>query len=234
MAIAESPLYLIPHYLVNKFYPALVFAFTVASAPAASIAWSATPAAFYGFDLFSGADVPVGALVRVGNFNITDTVIQQNALNVTFLNSNFVEAGFTTIGTGAGNNPGFFSASSNYNAAATGLAGKQVYFWVFSGTTVGNSAQIGIFYQPLANNSTWAFPSDTPTPGSTTVAISDLISASPDTLRAEAKVVVGTFGPGTSTLTGRRAFTLSNIPEPGSAILALAGGLTMLARRRRS
>jgi len=225
---------------MNQLSTWCALALTAISAPAATINWSATPAPGYGFDQTSGIDLPVGSLLRVGTFNISDTLIAQNAFDVSYLNANFVEAGFTTIGTGIAGNPkdGFFTATSNYNAVTTALTSRQVYLWVFKsstdtnpGTSLASATEIGIFYMPFADDPDWAFPADAPA-FPTTVAVADLVGPS-DVIRPQAKLVVGTYGPGNSGLTGKKNFTLSTVPEPGSALLALGGSLLLLARRQR-
>ena len=77
----------------------------------------------------------------------------------------------------------------------------------------------------------WQFPGD-PIPV-TQIGLDDLTENSSTTLRANAKVVVGAFGPGTSDSTGKPNFTLVLVPEPTSVTLLMAAaGLIGFVRRR--
>jgi hypothetical protein len=211
----------------------LCFALAVSSTvQAATVVWSAT---INGFDMFNGADVAVGSLVRLGTFNLTDDEITQNAQNVPFLESHFTQFGSTTIGNG-GQPAGHFTATtSNESVTAVTLAGSQIYVWAFSSGTVANSTEHGIFYIPKATDADWQFPEQVPLPGSTQIGLDDLTDAATSTtLRNGAKTLIGTFGPGTSASTGKPNFTLQAVPEPGSGvILALSGCILGGLRRRR-
>jgi len=201
------------------------------AAQAATVVWSAT---INGFDMADGSDVASGALVRIGTFDLTDDQIAQNSQNVPFLDGHFTEFGSTTIGSG-GAPAGHFSAiTTNNTATASALAGSQIYVWAFSSGTVLGSTQQGIFYMPKSSDVDWQFPSQVPIPDTTQIGMDDLTDATSTNLRANAKVVIGAFGPGTSATTGKPNFTLQAVPEPTSAtLLVAASGLIGLIRRRR-
>ncbi len=217
-----------------------MIAATLASAPAATLVWSATLTK-NGFDARDGTDLEVNNLVRAGTFDISDTVIQNNSTDVSFLNSHFTEAASTRIGTGVNNNAGHFSTNTTSTSNAASNGGKQIYIWALRSSDNSTNAQsiltafeIGIYYEPLASKATWAFTSDAAA-GSNTISTGDLTDAgsgAANAARAEAKFIVGTFGPGT-TISTKPAFTLAGVPEPGSIGLAILGGVTLLARRRR-
>jgi hypothetical protein len=199
-------------------------------AQAASVVWSAT---VNGLDSSSGADLAAGSLVRVGTFDLTDAEIIASAFNIPFLDAHFTEFGNTVIGAG-GTAAGHFSTQSNNNSAtATALAGSQIYVWAFASGTVANATEHGVFYMPKATDLGWQFPA-VPLPGFTQIELQDLTdAASSTTLRAEARVLIGTFGPGTSNDTGKPNFTLQLVPEPTSATLLMAAaGLIGFVRRR--
>jgi hypothetical protein len=202
------------------------------AAQAATVVWSAT---INGFDLADGTDVAVGALVRVGTFDLSDSQIAANSQNVPFLDGHFTEFGSTTIGSGGAPAGLFSTITTNNSATASTLAGSQIYVWAFSSGTVLGSTQQGIFYMPKSSDVDWQFPAQVPLPETTQIGMDDLTDAATSTsLRANAKVVVGSFGPGTSAATGKPNFTLVAVPEPASAPLLLAaGGVVGCIRRRR-
>ena len=203
------------------------------AAQAASVVWSAT---INGIDLASGADAPTGSLVRLGTFDITDAEIASNASvgNIPFLNSHFTEYGSALIGDGARPAGHFSTITNNNGPTAIALAGAQIYVWAFSSGTVAGSTEHGIFYLPKATDADWQFPAQVPFPDTTQIGLDDLTDlATSTTLKANARVVVGSFGPGTSDSTGKPNFTLVPVPEPTSAALLVAvAGLVGFIRRR--
>lgn len=215
-----------------------LIAFTATALNAATITWNASLSK-NGFDILNGTDLAVGSLVRVGTFNISDAVISANAGNVAFLDSNFVQAGFTSIGSGVGNAAGHFSLTSSNYANAVTLAGKQIYYWAFfstnnatEATSISTATQIGIFYEPSGTNASWAFPTDV-TLGSTTVSLSNLTDAATSTTKLpEAKAVVGTLGPGVSNTSAKPNFTLQPVPEPSTVAFLASGIMGLLGYRR--
>ncbi len=211
-------------------------------ANAATLVWSAALTR-NGFDAADGTDLAVGSLLRAGFFNLSDQQIIDNSTTpsgVQFLNQNFTEFAVAHMGEGVNNTPGHFTNSdSNSGASAMSLAGRQIYLWAFRSAdsstdalSVSTATQHGIFYLPFATDADWRFPTDVDT-GSTTIAIRDMTDTTTSTaLRAETRILAGSFGPGT-TISLRPAFTLVAVPEPSSALLALAGGTAFLLRRRR-
>ncbi|HET6407525.1 MAG TPA: PEP-CTERM sorting domain-containing protein, partial [Chthoniobacteraceae bacterium] len=204
-----------------------------------------------GFTLSNGTTMlPVGSLVRLGSFNLTDSVIAQNQDNVAFLAQNFVEFGNARIGDGVGGAAGYFQKTSSADPNPVGpghpnglnLANKQVYLWLFASSDNSSVAQsiltanhIGIFYLPFALDVDWQFPLDPDgVPVSTSLDISDLTTA-PGTLNASAEVVVGseTLTAAGGTLNSPN-FALHFVPEPSAATAVIASiGLLALRRRRR-
>jgi len=206
---------------------------------AASILWGAYTD--NGFSQSSAAELPIGNLVRLGNFSLTDGQITAffNAGDIASLNANFVEVATAKIGDGIGA-PSNFAASSAPDTTA--VAGLQMYYWAYastdntSTTTSKNTAfEMGIFYQDKAVQPSWAFPVQTPVAGSTTGDITDLTNVAGTALVAGAHIVVGSFPKGTSTAGSAPNFGLAPIvPEPTSAALLMVGLVSLAARRRRA
>lgn len=225
--------------------PAVV-AFSLQSAHGAAITVSADIA--NGLSAAGGTDatddLPAGNLIRVGYFNLTDAQIQANANNLTFLNSNWVEFGFTTVGTGVGGVAGHFASlqMNRPDSDTAGFANKQIYLWVFDSTnntseanSIATAFQQGIFSMNLANKANWRIPGTTEVPNDTSVDLADLTGSGHTALATGADVVIGTFPKGTSAATSSPNFGLAviSVPEPASAGLAILGGAAMLLHRRR-
>ncbi|MEK0449880.1 MAG: hypothetical protein RL088_2148 [Verrucomicrobiota bacterium] len=210
---------------------------------AATVNWGA--ATDNGFSV-GGADLAQGNWARIGYFNLSDSQIQANAFNLSFLNSNFTEFASVQLGEGFGID-GHFSASSNANPAALAgavpnIVGQQIYYWILSASagnrgsvsvSLANATAQGIYYVNKTQNSAWAFPSQTPVPGFTTTDITDLTNAAGTALATGATVVVGGFGGETSDATASPNFTLAPVPEPTSAFLIAVGAAGLMMRRRR-
>ncbi len=214
----------------------------IAQLNAASISTSAAQSS--GFSLVDGTDLPLGSVVRLGVFNLTDVQIVANASDYAFLNANFVTLDTAFIGKGdpAGSgdiaNAGLFvSTLSGINTVANSTAGKLLSYWVFDSATPASATSQGIF-----SSTTWTVPSGDGTPtdlSSLSTDISDLTVGNLGvTLLGSAKVIIGSFGPGTNATGGGKDFVLaatSAIPEP-STYAAFAGiavlGLAALRRRR--
>jgi len=208
-------------------------------ADAATVIWSASQD--NGFSAADASMVPAGNLLRVGSFNISDQQIVENQSNIAFLNSNFTEFGSARFGQGVGG-PGYFTATSAANPDASGLnvAGKQIYVWAFlSGDNSSNAqslatvVQHGIFYIPFSADPQWAFPTDVPLPGDTTIDISDLTQPDAATLDALAKILVGSFPTGPNGALNSQNFALV-VPEPSSACLLVLSAIGFLGSRRRA
>lgn len=193
---------------------------------AATVNWSA--GIDHGFSLEGGAQLPAGSLVRLGWFRdptsgqqLSDTQIQALAGNPNLLNSSFIEAAVTTIGTGVSGMPSHFNAVSSVDTAALGIVGKQAYLWVLNADTLAGASQQAILYwdagnatnpdgTPLRPNLRWVFPAQVPIPGTTSIDLTDLTIGS-TALGTGARLVVGTFPSGTSANTAAPNFGLSVI-----------------------
>src|SRR5436309_3551553 len=106
-----------------------------ATAHAATVNWSAS--IDNGLSLADGTNLAAGSLVRVGYFasggvQLTDAQIQALASSPGTLNNSFVEVGTTTIGSGVGSIAAHFDAVSTADTDTLGVAGKQIYVWVFN------------------------------------------------------------------------------------------------------
>jgi hypothetical protein len=221
-------------------------------AGAATINWAA--GLDNGFSLANGTDLSQGSLIRLGYFydssnsqQLSDTQIRALANTPTLLDTYFKEAANTFIGANFGV-AGHFSADSTVDTSALNIAGAQMYLWVFNTGAVNTATQQGVFYWSSLNTSTnpdgtplapglrWSFPTDDMVPGSTSIDLTDLTTNDGSALASGAHVVIGSFGTGTSDATFAPNFNLAAmaVPEPSTAFLALAGGVTMLVRRRRT
>jgi len=215
------------------------------SARAATINWSA--GIDHGFSLENGSELPIGSLVRLGWFRdstsggqMTDAQIQALKTRPTDLDSRFVEAGRSTIGSGfMPAKPGHFSAATTLNMSTTGssLVGKQMYLWVLNASTVSAATQQAIIYWSIADTATnpdgtsdtpgtrWLFPALGSFPGSTTIDLTDLTTGS-GSLSAGAHLVVGTYPKGASNASGNANFGLADLYQNPAVATpqVLAGG----------
>jgi len=214
-------------------------------ANAATINWSA--GVDNGFSLANGSAAPIGSLVRVGWFRdsgtgiqLTDSQIQALAATPAILNTHFVEAASTAIGSGF--SPAIASHFSANSAANTGngglaIAGRQMYLWVLNGPLATATQQAIVYWDAtdLATNPDsspqppgvrWVFPGEEPVPGVTTIELTDLTSGS-GALAAGARVLVGGFPVGTSAETGAPNFGMAVIDAPLAIVTgaALPGGV---------
>jgi hypothetical protein len=191
-------------------HPALwlsVILLLVLAAPvrSAQVAWGAAES--NGVGLADGTDLPVGDLVRIGRFDISDTQISANATDVAYLNSHFIEFAHAAIGDGNVNGdgekyPAHWLANSNVSSNSLGLANTGIYYWIFDAATIDAATQIGIFTAPA--DSDWKFPDDNQIPDTTTTDISDVPHDS-------SGVLVGGYGTGTSDLSGAPLYNLAPI-----------------------
>ena len=222
----------------NLAYSIIVISALGFNAHASSVVWGATED--NGFSQSSTAELPIGNLVRLGNFSLTNGQIQAffSVGDIGSLTANFVEVATAKIGDGL-NAPSNLAVTSTPNTSA--VAGLQMYYWVYAATNNTSNAtsmstafEMGIFYQDKAANSSWAFPVETPVPGSTTVDITQMTNLGANALVAGANVVIGSFPKGTSTAGSAPNFGLAPVvPEPTSAALLLVGLVSIAARRRR-
>jgi Putative Ig domain len=210
---------------------------------AATLNWSAS--INHGLSLANGSEVPVGSLVRLGWFRnvntgtqLTVSEIQAIASSPTNLNSNFVEAASSTIGTGfTGSVAGHFTAASSADTGSTGLnlEGKQMFLWILNAASLGTASQQAIVSWDITDTTTnpdgspdtpgvrWKFPVQNP-PGVTTVDLTDLTTGTGN-LAAGARVIVGTFPTGTSSTTSNTNFGLAEIANVPSITSVLPGAV---------
>lgn len=206
----------------------------ISSASAATVGWAAGQD--NGFGLADGTDLNAGSLLRLGTFtNLTDAQIIANKMDLSFLDTYFVEFGASSIGTGLGGLDAHFSDVDTTSAGTLGLIGDQIFMWVFDAASLGAASQHGIFYLNMATNSAWAFPTDTPGSDDTTIDISQL-TIGDSSLIGGATILAGGFGIGTSDTTGSPHFNLEVIPEPSTYALivmglAIVGGLRIRRRK---
>ena len=222
----------------NLVYSIIVISVLRFNAHASSVVWGATED--NGFSQSNTAELPVGNLVRLGNFSLTNGQIQAffSVGDIGSLTANFVEVATAKIGDGL-NAPSNLAVISSPDTSA--VAGLQMYYWVYAATNNTSNAtsmstafEMGIFYQDKAVNSSWAFPVETPVPGSTTVDITQMTNDGADALVAGANVVIGSFPKGASTAGSAPNFGLAPVvPEPTSAALVLVGLVSLASRRRR-
>jgi hypothetical protein len=196
-----------------------------------------------GFDEFGGDDLDAGNLVRAGFFDVPDATIVANKNNLAFLASHFREFDNGIIGTGVANTDGHISADlTNTNPADVSfLTGKQIYLWALFSSDISSEAQAlatiqqhAIMYFPNSLDADWTFPDDL-TAGRTPSLRDLTVGGNGDALSPDAHLLVGTFGPGTSSVSGKPNFTLEIVPEPSAVTAIIASiGLLALRRRRRS
>lgn len=220
-----------------------VFAVFCSSAELRGAAVTAEANEDNGFSASSAGDLPIGNVVRLGYFDVPDSVIsQRSAEPPSFLDSQFHEFGRARIGDN-GTVAGHFRRSiDNLQSNAQGFANKQIYLWVFNSTDTSDqnflstATEQGVFYfdMTVAGGQEWRFR-DTSEPSNTSfIELTDLTTADSGTLASGARVVIGLFPYGASSSTGARNFGLVQIPEPGSAGLVLASVVGIAFRRRRS
>jgi hypothetical protein len=219
---------------------------SVGRAQGASIVGQATE---NGLGLSDGTDHPQGNLVRIGVFNISDSLISANAMDLGFLNANFQEFGTGRIGQNV-NLAGLFQTTplDRPNSDLEGFGGKQICMWVFASTDNSTAAtsfatafQHGIFYREFTslgdpNNPSggqWRIRTNDEIPNDVTIDLGDLTNNTNDQLSPGAHVLVGGFGAGTNDATNFKNFNLA-IPEPSAVGLTLAGAAAVLLRRRRN
>ncbi len=202
----------------------------------------------------TGDDLLIGNRILVGHFTISDTVIQQHATDLGYLldPNRFIRYGSEVDQPKVGDTfpiRGHFADDVNTgNADALGLVNKQIYLFVLGSTdnstyarSVSTAFQIGIFYYDVTalpatpQTNEWKFRSEVGIPNNNIIDLSDLSTNNAGaTPSAAARMVLGGFGPDKSNFfTNSFNLRLASIPEPGTAAMALVGGIAMLLRRRR-
>ncbi len=243
----------------SLFAPALLALGLGNIAHGASIIYSASST--NGFTLQDTTTMlPVGDLVRVGVFSISDATIKADLVlgDFTAVNNAFTTLGSSTIGHGQGNNPGYFVQTSttplpiDSNPGDLNIAGQQLYIWAMNVPNVAAAnatTEHAILYVSnvargaIAGNPNWSVPSDNPVAGSTQFDINDLTGGAvaggghPAVLNPNAVVVEGLLTPlaNNSSLHKQNNFALvqAAIPEPTSTSVLFVSGIAYLARRRR-
>ncbi|HTS18603.1 MAG TPA: putative Ig domain-containing protein [Verrucomicrobiae bacterium] len=100
-----------------------------------------------------GNGLPIGCVVMLGTFTITDATIQSNFLagNVSAIMSNFTLYGASfKVGDGT-----TLPASWTVSQSAPGFGGRQIYLLVVDKPTVAAASHLGIYSAP-----SWTFPAD--------------------------------------------------------------------------
>jgi autotransporter-associated beta strand protein len=111
-----------------------------------------------------GNALPVGSLLMLGTFGISEPTIQSNfyAGNVSAIMSNFTLYG-TTFKVG---NETFLPASWDVSRSAADFGGQQIYLLAVDTPTLAKANHLGIFTAP-----SWTFPADG---GTNTIALEDV------------------------------------------------------------
>ncbi len=196
-----------------------------------------------GFDEFSGDDLDAGNLIRTGFFDVSDSEIIANKDNLVYLTTHFREFDSVAVGTGVNSIHGHISGTFTNTTPAdvSFLNGKQIYVWALSSADTSSEAQAlatiqehAIMYLPFALDSDWAFGDDL-SPARNPSMRDLTVDGNGDALSPNARLLIGTFGPGTSEASGKPNFTLQVVPEPTTVgLIFAAAGFIGLARRRRS
>lgn len=220
--------------------------FSSFTAHSASVFWTA--GIDTGFADSTGAALTQGNYVRLGYFTISDSAIQALAAptlsNVAALDASFVQFGLARVGDVYGVD-GFFDAPSpssttfSYASNPTFDFTKQIYLWTLKatdnttlGSALGSVSEHAIFYEPLALNAQWQFPSsDIATPKSVDIAQakSSLGGVYLAGSHQASNAALTTINGGTPS----GAVQLQGVPEPSSALLIAAGMIGLISRRRR-
>lgn len=195
--------------------------------------------------VMNGDDVLMGNRVLIGTFLISEADVRARNTDLNYLMQNFrmygSEAMQAKVGDGFGV-AGHFTKQVVGNADANGLVDANIYMFILAATnntslatSISSAFQAGIYRAPLA---AWKFPSETGVPNNTAVDLTDLtVSQNGEFLSPGVTPLLGSFGSGTnadrSNATSARNFVLAAVPEPGTGLLALAGGVALLLRRRR-
>ncbi len=235
--------------MIKKTLLALAAVFLSTPVYGATIVWNAASDA--GLSLPNGNMLPVGNLVRMGIFDISDAQIQQNKFDLLFLDSHFMQLGEVRIGDNVGGSPGYWAASNNVDTkpSVSNLGGKQIMLWGFAApnpaskdvaATLSSATNYGIFYADKSLLSNWAVPTDPEDgiPGVTTIDLGNLTGAGArkwhvdGSRRNRRRRHPAAHGRKWIALNAPNV-SLSSIPEPTTVGLFAFGGLALFGRRRR-
>lgn len=184
----------------------------------------------------------IGAFSSPSSFTInTSLSLQQNVSNVIALGgwkqflldpatgsvdgdatSSLIVSSIGKIGGSVTDNNGTIGSGTQ----ASFFDNKPIYLWVFDGTTVNNSSEMGIF-RATAATVPWAFPTNAN-------GVGDTVTLSTTSGGAPTIASIGGFGAATSSqfqLTNQ--FNISPVPEPTTFAFGVITGLSVFCRRRR-
>ncbi|MBA3962069.1 MAG: DVUA0089 family protein [Chthoniobacterales bacterium] len=183
----------------------VIASFLAISVDASQVSWGAADS--NGIGGVNGTDLPVGNLVRVGSFNISDSQIVANKTDLAFLESHFIEFGRAAIGDGVGGIAAFWFKNTTASTDALAIAGARIYYFIYNAPAGSTPTQIGVFTAP--NNGAWIFPDDNAIPNTTST---DLANVPHDSTG----LIIGGFGVGTSDATGTPLYNLANLSGGGT------------------
>jgi hypothetical protein len=219
---------------------------TAQIAQASTVNWGAqTDTVLLSTSLNNTTTLPVGSIIRLGYFNLSDVAIQafHAAADLASLDANFVQYDFATSGEGVEGLAGAFVKGSASPANVN--ANQQIYLWVLQASNNSSIAQAiatasgeAIFYVDRASNSEWQFPPVFN--GVANIDIGDLTNAS-GAAGVGAHLVVGNYRANVNRPDLQAAFgaprvegiQVAPVPEPTSAFLVAVGAAGLMMRRRR-
>lgn len=204
-------------------------------ADAAIVNWAADAATPSQLQLADGTPMPqFTGLLQIGYFSsLSEATIQSDfaAGNTSAIISDFTAfASHPGNGTSGGANVGSGHWTYSDTNGTPSFVGKTIYLMAFdtgAGSTVPLVNQMGIFTGIHSTNpvfsSAWVFPSDNPTPGSTSIDLADADSL--------AGVIVGSTN--SPTFSTYKLATIP-VPEPSTlAFVAMAAFATTAVRKRK-
>lgn len=205
---------------------AVLFTAAAQGLRAAVVDWTAVDNTALTYE--DGTPAPSSTLIFIGEFLLDDAQVTANIANwldADFRNANMRIFGSGVAATSAGNTPGLFQLQSDNDNPI--FAGKPIGLLAVD---VG-AQQVGAYKSTL---SSWVFPTDADTEGTTAIDIQQLI-----TNDAQALFLIGAPGGGGGT-TGdfggfifQSSVRMETIPEPTTAVLVGMSLLGVVAIRRR-
>lgn len=205
------------------------------AAQAAIVNWTADAGNFSQLQLANGTPMPqFTGLLQIGYFSsLSEATIKTDfaAGNTSAIIGDFtVFASHPGNGTSGGANVGSGYWTYADTNVTPSFAGKTIYLMAFdtgAGSTVPLVNQMGIFTGIHSTNpvfsSAWVFPSDNPTPGSTSIDLADADTS--------AGVIVGSAS-GSPNLSTYKLATIP-VPEPSTLMFVAMAALTTVAVRKR-